>query len=87
MRNSFWRGPGKSRVKIEKVQTNTGYLIAAKTPDGSIGRPVGDEAMGSMAIFEELAIAQRVKKECEIDSGLQLSIFQVNVMFCGEVIA
>lgn len=66
-------------------QTNQGYFIAQKLPDGTPGRPIGNDD-GAIMMFEDL------EKVCDVRNAMleehgPLSIFIVNIVFAGEVLA
>ena len=63
---------------------NQGFFLAQKLPDGSPGRPIGNDA-GAISMFEELDKALEVRRMMEAEHG-PLSVFAVNMSFCGEVV-
>ncbi len=63
---------------------NTGFVLAKKQSDGSMGRPVGNED-GAVMVFDDLEIARIVQKNMETSHGA-LSIFIANISFSGEVL-
>lgn len=68
-------------------ELNRGYFIAQKLASGAPGRPVGSSTDdGAISLFEELTVARRVRDELVPEHG-PLSIFQINLVVVGEVIA
>jgi hypothetical protein len=53
-------------------------------PDGTPGRPVGNDD-GAIMMFEDLDKAIQVKAELEKEHG-KLTLFKVNLVFTGEVL-
>ena len=68
-----------------RVNSNQGFFIAQKLTDGSPGCPIGNDA-GAIMMFEDLVKALDVKRAMEMEHG-PLSVFAVNMSFCGEVVA
>ena len=66
------------------TQINSGFFVAEKLPDGSPGRPIGNED-GAIMLFEDLALADRVRSGAAPENG-PLTIFKVNIVFAGEVL-
>ena len=64
---------------------NCGYFIAQKQPDGTPGRPIGNEEDAIM-LFEDLEKAREVQLTMSAEHG-PLSVFKVNLVFAGEVLA
>jgi hypothetical protein len=63
---------------------NQGFFIAQKLPDGTPGKPVGNDD-GAIMMFEEFDKAVTVRQELQREHG-PLSIFRVNLVFAGEVL-
>lgn len=63
---------------------NQGFFIAQKQPDGTPGRPIGNDD-GAIMLFEDFDKACEVLKEMQAEYG-PLSLFKVNLVFAGEVI-
>jgi hypothetical protein len=61
-----------------------GFFIAQLLPDGSPGRPIGNDD-GSIAMFEDLDVAKSTRDSLLAEHG-PLSIFSVNMVFSGKVI-
>lgn len=62
-----------------------GYFIALKKPDGSPDRPIGNDD-GAISMFEDLGMAVRVAENLSTPDQ-PLHVFQVNLVFVGEVLA
>jgi hypothetical protein len=69
---------------MDQPTPDQGFFIAQKLLDGSPGRPIGNEDSAIM-LFEDLCVAQKVRDELSSEHG-PLSIFKVNMVFCGEVV-
>lgn len=67
------------------MEPNQGFFIAQRQPDGSPGRPIGNDD-GAIMMFEELDKVLEVRKEMEAEHG-PLGVYKVNMVFAGEVIA
>jgi hypothetical protein len=63
---------------------NSGYFIAKKLPDGTPGRPIGNEE-DAISLFEDLDLAVKVRDSMLPEHG-ELSVFKINVAFVGEVL-
>lgn len=64
---------------------STGYFIAIKREDGSPDRPIGNDD-GAISMFEELDQARATAASLSEEHG-PLAVFQVNLVFVGEVLA
>lgn len=69
---------------MKPTTLDQGFFIAQKLPDGSPGRPIGNDD-GSIAMFEDLEVVKAVRSKLVEEHG-PLSIFRVNMVFSGEVI-
>jgi hypothetical protein len=58
-----------------------GFFIAEKLPDGSPGRPVGDQEYDTVALFHTVEKAIQIRDSVNKD----LKIFRLNLVFVGEV--
>jgi len=70
---------------MSQAVLDQGFFIAQKQQDGSPGRPIGNDD-GAIMMFEELDKASEVRKNMEVEHG-PLSVFRVNMVFVGEVVA
>ena len=69
---------------MDQLTPDQGFFIAQRLPDGSPGRPIGNDD-GSIAMFEDLDVARKTREDLTPEHG-PLSIFSVNMVFSGEVI-
>ena len=72
---------------------DSGYFIAQRLPDGSPGRPVGNNLFadqlpdnGSIMMFDDLGKANVVRRLVEEELGQPLSLFKMNMAFAGVVV-
>lgn len=62
---------------------NQGYFIAQREPDGSPGKPIGNED-GAIMLFDSKEQAQKVLDEMTKDVT-DLRLYMVNYVVVGEV--